>query len=269
MLRSTALTPGGEFRRVVLLQVPDHQFCAWPVEGFSLCTWFMRLVSWNANGGFHRKAERLVALKPSVAVVQECLRTSLDGLPGQWHWVGPEKKGLAVVAMPPWHIRRSCEACGYWITAAEIDGPCRFLVLGVWACQYGDCPEDRYIGQVYKAILQHPEWFGDLPVVMAGDFNSNSIWDRKRHVANHTAVVGLLEQAGLVSAYHHFFKQKQGQETRPTQFLYRHPKRGFHIDYIFIPKTWAERLSVVKVGERRKWLSLSDHLPLIVDVDPV
>jgi exodeoxyribonuclease III len=179
----------------------------------------MRLVTWNANGGFHRKAEPLLALKPAVAVVQECLRTSLDGLPGQWHWVGPERKGLAVVALPPWGIRKSYEASGYWVSAVEIGGPSRFLVLAVWACRYGDRQQDRYIGQVHKAIRQHPEWFGGLPVVMAGDFNSNSIWDRKRRTVNHSTVVGLLEEAGLVSAYHNFFKEEQGHETRPTQYL--------------------------------------------------
>jgi endonuclease/exonuclease/phosphatase family metal-dependent hydrolase len=142
-----------------------------------------------------------------------------------------------------------------------------FLVLAVWACRFGECQEDRYIGQVYKALRQHPEWFGELPVIVAGDLNSNTIWDRNRRMANHSKVVGLLDEAGLVSAYPHFIKQEQGRETRPTWHLYRRLQRGFHSDYVFIPKTWAPRLSAVQVGNRRKWLSLSDHLPVVVEVD--
>ena len=32
----------------------------------------MRIVAWNCNGGFHRKAAALMALAPDIAVVSAC-----------------------------------------------------------------------------------------------------------------------------------------------------------------------------------------------------
>ena len=41
-----------------------------------------------------------------------------------------------------------------------------------------------YIRQVYLALTAHPEWFDGEAVIVAGDFNSNQIWDRKQRVGN-------------------------------------------------------------------------------------
>jgi hypothetical protein len=40
----------------------------------------MRLVTWNCNFSLSKKLDKLVELKPDVAVVQEC-EQELDGLP--------------------------------------------------------------------------------------------------------------------------------------------------------------------------------------------
>ena len=115
--------------------------------------------------------------------------------------------------------------------------------------------------------MSHPEWFDGKPVVIAGDLNSNKIWDAKRTVGNHSDVVGVLAEREMVSAYHEFFGEAQGAETRRTFYQFRHAIiRPYHIDYIFLPREWASRIKAVDVGEYERWSKLSDHCPLIVDM---
>jgi endonuclease/exonuclease/phosphatase family metal-dependent hydrolase len=139
-------------------------------------------------------------------------------------------------------------------------------LLAVWACRTGIKKAENYIGQVYQALISHPEWFDGTPVVLAGDLNSNKIWDPERVVGNHSEVVKILAERGLVSGYHEFFGEAQGAESRPTIYFYRHADRPFHIDYIFIPREWATRIKTVDVGEYEIWSKLSDHCPVTVDI---
>ena len=104
------------------------------------------------------------------------------------------------------------------------------------------------------------------PVIVCGDFNSNKIWDGKRQTHNHSAVVSLLERRGLLSAYHYFFSEPQGQETRPTYYFWHRKTRGYHIDYVFLPRAWASCIQSVTVGHHADWSHHSDHVPLSVDV---
>jgi hypothetical protein len=76
--------------------------------------------------------------------------------------------------------------------------------------------------------------------------------------------VKLLADAGIVSAYHTFTHEERGSESRKTQFMYRQSHRGYHIDYVFVPNTWT--VSRVKIGDYEKWRGLSDHYPVVVDI---
>ena len=125
---------------------------------------------------------------------------------------------------------------------------------------------DRYIGQVYQALMAHPEWFSQRPVVLAGDFHSNKIRDTHRLVGNHSNMVKVLEKHGLVSASHKHFSEPQGMESRPTMYFYRRAQRTFHLDYFFTPREWALRLKTVEVGAFESWSKLSAHCPVVVDV---
>jgi endonuclease/exonuclease/phosphatase family metal-dependent hydrolase len=103
--------------------------------------------------------------------------------------------------------------------------------------------------------------------VICGDFNSNAIFDHARKKRNHTAVVAMLEQRNLLSAYHAFFSEEHGEETKATHYFWHRKSRPFHIDYVFLPRQWIPTAKVA-VGTYRKWRSLSDHVPLIVDFSP-
>jgi endonuclease/exonuclease/phosphatase family metal-dependent hydrolase len=120
---------------------------------------------------------------------------------------------------------------------------------------------------VVKAVQAYRSLFEAAPTVLLGDLNSNAIWDRS-HPAdlNHSALIRLLDGLGLVSSYHHFFGEAQGEETRPTCYLLWKKERPYHIDYCFVPTSWATRIRQVEVGSYDSWKQHSDHRPLVVDI---
>ena len=77
----------------------------------------------------------------------------------------------------------------------------------------------------------------------------------------------MLSKLGLVSAYHHFFGEEQGSETRPTFYLLWKENRPFHIDYCFIPEAWTADIRSVSVGTYADWFASSDHRPLVVELN--
>ena len=230
----------------------------------------MRIVTWNCQMGFDKKADALLSQNPDVAVVPECSDKSTVSLQQRGYetlWFGSNPlKGVGVFCRKGWSIRALPQPQQKWIVPVEVDAPTPFMLLAVWACRTGIKKADNYIGQVYQALMSHPEWFDRTPVVLAGDLNSNKIWDPERPVGNHSDVVKILAERGLVSGYHEFFGEAQGAESRPTIYFYRRADRPFHIDYIFIPREWAPRLKTVDVGEYERWSKLSDHCPVTVDI---
>jgi exodeoxyribonuclease III len=232
----------------------------------------MRIVVWNCRMGFGKKRELLYALKPDIAVIPECSQDAVnlcngDGYSGCW-WGDKKHKGLAVIAAKQWTVEVGRPPTQKWIAPVKVRGATDFLLLAVWACPVGQVKELNYIGQVFEAIKRHNGWFSDgLPTVICGDFNSNAIFDRGRKRRTHSEVVAILKERNLSSAYHAFFSEEHGKETKPTYYFWHWKSRPFHIDYVFLPSKWIPSVKVT-VGTYRKWRSLSDHVPLIVDLSP-
>jgi endonuclease/exonuclease/phosphatase family metal-dependent hydrolase len=124
---------------------------------------------------------------------------------------------------------------------------------------------DSYVGQINRALEEHPDWFENGPVVVAGDFNSNARWDRERRDWNHSIMVGGLRTRGLTSLYHTVRNEDHGKETTPTFHLQKNREKAFHIDYIFVPDAWQQRLRMT-VEDCSGWLPHSDHCPLTLDL---
>ena len=83
------------------------------------------------------------------------------------------------------------------------------------------------------------------------------------------ATVDALEGLGLVSACHTVRDELHGRETIPTLYWMGRTKDGptYHIDYVFLPRLWLGGLRAVEIGSFEAWGGLSDHVPVVVDVE--
>ena len=97
---------------------------------------------------------------------------------------------------------------GKWVIPVQVHGVANFNLLAVWACPVGTKRANNYIGQVFRCLEEQSGWFRNAPVVVAGDFNSNSQWDEDRPGRNHTEVVRLFGGHGLISAYRRMRRRK-------------------------------------------------------------
>jgi hypothetical protein len=226
----------------------------------------MRLVTWNCcRGPARRKRALLDALHPDLCVVQECPKpTATDG---SFLWFGNNpRNGIAVVASGDYSIAPVPQRdVPPFTVPIQVTGPISFLLLAVWSQRNHDF---RYVRAVIRAVECYQDLIVSQPTVVAGDFNSNTIWDYKRPAGqNHSGLVRQLASLGLVSAYHHFFCEAHGAESQPTLYLQRNPLKPYHIDYCFIPEAWRIHLSRVEIGSGDTWAAQSDHRPLVIDVD--
>ena len=236
----------------------------------------MKIITWNCNMAFRKKADLLLAFEPDILVIPEC--ECIEKLvfkpgviaPSSVLWFGDNKhKGLAVIAYNGLQLKLIKGHNPQIKTIAPIsvtgDG-FELTLFAVWAHNPDD-PDGRYIEQVWKAMHYYKKLLKPERTILAGDFNSNTIWDRPRRAGNHTAVVKYLEKKKIHSAYHLHHRQQQGQEQHPTFYLYRHLDRPYHLDYCFVSADIAERLESVGIGDHSSWCTYSDHVPVMVTFD--
>ncbi len=224
-------------------------------------------MTWNCcRGDLERKRPPIEALAPDLAVLQECARPKAPGLDSLWFGDDP-RKGIAVIARNGFSVRAARRNPGVprWCIPLEVTGPVEFQLLAVWALQNPDYP---YVRGLHRAIEIYRRRIRARPTVIAGDFNSNSFWDKKRPGAkDHGALVRELAKLGLESGYHSYFGEEHGQETRPTFYFQWNENRPYHLDYCFLPKTWLGRLRHAEVGDFAGWRQWSDHRPVVIDVE--
>ena len=53
--------------------------------------------------------------------------------------------------------------------------------------------------------------------------------------------------------------------TSPTYHQRKDPAKPYVLDHVYVPDQWPA--GMVEVGALEEWTSLSDHLPLSVDID--
>ena len=244
----------------------------------------MRLVAWNCNMALDRKIEALLRLKPDVAVISECasperlrLRGADAWLEAEPVWVGDNpNKGLIVLTFNTYSARlhHTYYPTFRHIAPVHISGPTPFNLLAVWAQNAsGGVIRKHQLGPLRRALAKYTPDFLTEPSIIAGDLNSNAIWDKPGWRINHMAKVAIMEKLGLVSAYHALTGEKNGKETQPTHYWRDRKKDGptYHIDFIFMPEIWLGAVKEFQVGTFEDWCGsrLSDHVPLVLEVKPL
>jgi exodeoxyribonuclease-3 len=243
----------------------------------------MRIVAWNCNMALDRKVDVLLGLAPDIAIVCECaeperlrLRSRSSWMQSEPVWIGRNPhKGLAVFAFNGYAARlaESYQPSLRYIAPVHVSGPTECNLLAVWAqnASAGGIRKHQ-LGPLRRALSRYRGFLGERPAVIAGDLNSNTIWDRPGWRINHSTKVKILKESfGLVSAYHAVHGEAHGAESEPTLYWRDRTKDGptYHIDYVFMPALWVAKVRELSIGTFEAWCGsgLSDHVPVVVDVD--
>jgi exonuclease III len=232
----------------------------------------MKVVSWNCNGAFRKKFNTLLDFDADIYIIQECENPaeSKDLEYINWAknylWIGDSKnKGLAVFAKKEINLQPLDWTNNFKDHSVKHFLPCLinndFQLLAVWTHQ-NNSPNFGYIGQFWKYLQVNKSNF--KKIIIAGDLNSNSIWDEWDRWWNHSDVIKELEEINIRSLYHKYFNEVQGKETKPTFFLQRNPSKPYHIDYCLSSNEFSQRLKEVEVPKFDNWQHVSDHVPIII-----
>lgn len=235
----------------------------------------MKVVTWNCNGAFRKKFERIVELNADIYVIQECenpiesKHKEYQNWAENYIWKGDTKnKGLAIFAKPEIKLEELDWTNKFRDHSVKHFLPCKinddFDLLAVWThknnSQYFD-----YIGQFWKYLQVNKKNFKEI--ILAGDFNSSAIWHHYDKWWNHSDVINELAEIGIESFYHKFTGELQGKESKPTLFFQRNKEKQYHIDYIFGIQKFSEKLINIEVGTAKNWLELSDHMPIFCEIE--
>lgn len=223
---------------------------------------------------FRKKFEKVIELKPDVLVLQECenkskLEQALKTISyNQLIWYGKNpNKGVAVLSFNQAEIKLSKPHNPEFEYIIPVDLKVlkkSIKLFCIWAMPHKTQSNKSYVVQIWAAINYYTKAL-DEPSILIGDFNSNTIWDKKRRTGNHTDVVNFLAQKKIASLYHQKANEKHGQEKQPTLFLLKKKTKPYHIDYCFASKSLYNDKTKIEIGKYKDWIKLSDHMPIIVD----
>ncbi|MBV8252275.1 MAG: endonuclease/exonuclease/phosphatase family protein [Chitinophaga sp.] len=191
----------------------------------------MKIVTWNCNGTLRDKFETLHKLNADIYIIQECEnpKETKHERYREWSsnslWIGDiPNRGLGIFAgrnikitSLPWSNHFQDHTVKYFLPCLVNND---FQLLGIWTHQ-NNSPTFEYIGQFWKYLQTNKRYFFEREIIIAGDFNSNVIWDKWDRWWNHSDVVKELKEMGIESVYHKMRCEEQGNESVPTFYMHR------------------------------------------------
>ena len=222
-------------------------------------------------GGFRKKSAHIAPYQPYVLAVQEV--EPLDRVKvfagdtqptfrDRWHCEQFPRRSIGIFSYTDTELRPvdyPDPAFSFRRFEASHGSLC-FQVVGVWT--YATKIRKNSYRQAHAGLTENSEWIAKVPTVVMGDFNQNLSFPGDTM----KTLLEITDALGLGSAYHHFFDEKFGKETRPTRFPDDKGEKPTHLDYCFLPKEWIPMIDRVEVGTYSEWGQISDHVPLIVDL---
>ena len=239
----------------------------------------MKIVSWNCNKLFRENYKEIAEEDADIYVICECENpTKHEGTDyaefagtnylwtGDLHYMGLGVFAKDNIKLEP--IKGLNERFKNFIAVRVNDS---FNLLAVWAM--GADKEkglNEYTEMIHDYFDANTQLF-DENLIMCGDFNSNVRWDythkAKDDEGNPKDQTNLnikLNKKGLYSVYHELNNEEQGKETHATFFQTKHLNQPYYIDYVYTKK---DAVSEFEILDFSRWACLSDHLPLVFELD--
>ncbi|MDQ1251895.1 MAG: hypothetical protein QG646_1006 [Euryarchaeota archaeon] len=235
----------------------------------------MKVITWNCNMAFRKKYEQILPYDPDLLIVPECEHP--DKFNNKFYdnvlWIGDNRnKGLAVFSFNDFEITTHESYCNNYkyVLPVKVTDNEAINLVAIWSQNNKEDPRRRYIGEIWQSLNYYKDMFKS-PTIIAGDFNWNVIWDKENpNYPLHgtlTDVINLLKQFEIFSIYHTFTNVKFGIEEEPTLYFRKNRKTPYHIDYIFAPVDIINSGKSFFIGKYEDWISLSDHMPLIAELE--
>ena len=132
---------------------------------------------------------QLLTLRPDIAVISECACPNILAQrgPDSWIetdpvWIGENRhKGLGVFAFNGYRLRlyEPFLKTLRHIAPVHVSGPRAFNLLAVWAQNAsGGITRKHQLGPLRRALSTYNDFLAQEDAVIAGDLNSNAIWDK-------------------------------------------------------------------------------------------
>lgn len=225
----------------------------------------IKIMSWNCNGKFREKFNEIMEVDADIYVIQECEDPAQsteeeyrEFAGDNYFWTGNlHYKGLGIFAKDDVKMERLEKyehvEFQHFIPVRVND---EFNLLAVWAMP-------KYVEMIHDYFDANTELF-DENLVMCGDFNSSTVFDKKHPKnKNHTVLNEKLEKNGLFSVYHTLTGEIQGEEKSMTFYQSRHLNYPFHLDFVYAGENIVKEFSIL---DHFRWITLSDHLPLVFKI---
>jgi endonuclease/exonuclease/phosphatase family metal-dependent hydrolase len=212
--------------------------------------------------GYAKKRALVETLRPDVAVLQEVSQKHIAESDAPFKaWVGSNpQKGLGVIGFTDRsYILHEAGRLLPWHIPFIVDG---VNIVALWA--HVRDKDLKYVRVTHEVVDRHADFLTSGPSLLIGDFNSNTIWDREHPGRNHSLLVDKLHELGLRSVHHQSEGISHGAESTKTYYHTKKLHFGHHIDYAFIRGASAS----LEIGRHEDWLPYSDHMPLILDLEP-
>ena len=223
----------------------------------------IKIVSWNCNGKFREKFNEIVDEDADIYVIQECEDPAQSNeeeyreFAGEnYFWTGHlHYKGLGIFAKEEVKLEKLDDNGEFrHFIAVRVND--EFNLLAVWAMP-------KYVEMIHDYFDANEDLF-DENLVMCGDLNSSVVFNYHHpKKKNHTLLNEKLESKNLFSVYHGLTHEKQGKEKSMTFYQSRHLNYPFHLDYVYAGQNMVKEFDIL---DHWKWISLSDHLPLVFKI---
>lgn len=233
----------------------------------------LNLITWNCNMAFRKKCQYIDIYNIDILVVQEC--ESPERFNSVEHnlnytdfiWYGDNiHKGIAIFSFNGYRIeiRKDHNPSFRYIIPIVISClKATYNVYAIWAMPNASDRKLSYVGQIL-AGLDYYDDIGERNTILVGDFNSNAIWDGIKKHGNHADLIQQLNHVQVYSIYHRLLKEEHGEESIPTQYMYKHIDKPYHLDYCCMAENLYTSDLSIDIGEYGKWKPYSDHMPIII-----
>lgn len=232
----------------------------------------MKIVTWNSYQNFKECFKEIIKEKADIYVIPECEDPAISKseeyreFASNYYWVGDNKqKGLGIFACDDVKIELVAlddNGLRYFIPVRVNDS---FNLLCVWTNPDLENKVVEYPNEITRYYEQHKDsgFFND-EMIICGDFNCDVRLKNKTHGRNVLKMIDKLSEVGLVDTYHYLNDEKQGEESQPTFYWLFKLENPFHLDHVFAS---PGRIKTFEIGDSEKWLGLSDHMPIIFEIE--